>query len=136
MLVTSPRRDSIDEAVFFADRIADHGLRVDALVANRVHPAFAAGADVERLRGVATAVRDAGAAEPGPEADAAARRTAERLATLADLAEIAARERAALDRVAQRTGAPGVVVVPLLAHDVHDVAALRAVGRALTGPAN
>ena len=136
VLVTSPRRDSIDEAVFFADRIADHGLRVDALVANRVHPAFAAGADVERLRGVATAVRDAGAAEPGPEADAAARRTAERLATLADLAEIAARERAALDRVAQRTGAPGVVVVPLLAHDVHDVAALRSVGRALTGPAN
>src|SRR6478672_3730724 len=38
VLVTSPRRDALDEATFFATRLQDSGLRVAALIVNRVHP--------------------------------------------------------------------------------------------------
>jgi len=40
VLVTSPRRDAVDEAEFFAEKIGEHGYCVDALVVNRVHPQF------------------------------------------------------------------------------------------------
>ena len=40
VLVTSPRRDALEEAMFFADRLATTGQHVDALIVNRVHPAF------------------------------------------------------------------------------------------------
>ena len=53
VLVTSPRRDAIDEARFFAERIGDHDLAVDALVVNRVHPRFGTEAAATlRARGV------------------------------------------------------------------------------------
>jgi len=136
VLVTSPRRDSIDEAVHFADQIAAHGLRVDALVANRVHPHLAPGERVDDLRIRAAAIRASGAAHPGPDADAAARRVADRFETLADLVALATRERAALTRVAERTGAPTTAFVPLLAHDVHDLETLHTVGRFLMDSAH
>ena len=41
VLVTSARRDSVNEAEFFADRLAESGLGVGALVVNRMLPAFA-----------------------------------------------------------------------------------------------
>ena len=37
VLVTSPRRDAVDEAEFFAARLRESDLRVAALVVNRVH---------------------------------------------------------------------------------------------------
>jgi anion-transporting ArsA/GET3 family ATPase len=40
VLVASPRRDTVDEARFFADRLASAGIPVGALVVNRVHPRF------------------------------------------------------------------------------------------------
>ena len=40
VLVTSPRRDAVEEAEFFAERLADGALAVDALVVNRVHPRY------------------------------------------------------------------------------------------------
>lgn len=134
VLVTSPRRDSIEEAVYFAEQIATHGLTIDGLVANRVHPAFANAADAVRLRDRATALRaSAGAAEPtDPDADAARRRLADRYDTLADLADLAARERAVLAEVAAHMGT-AAVYVPFLTHDVHDLRALHEVGRHLVG---
>ena len=41
VLVTSARRDSIDEAIFFADKLDESEFAISALVANRVHPLFA-----------------------------------------------------------------------------------------------
>ena len=43
----------------------------------------------------------------------------------------AAREHADLEGVAEQMGGPPVAYVPFMAHDVHDVAALRQVGRHL-----
>ena len=40
VLVTSPRRDAVEEAAFFADRLRDSALSVEALVVNRVHPRY------------------------------------------------------------------------------------------------
>ena len=40
VLVTSPRRDAMDEAAFFAERLGDHDQEVAALVVNRIHPSF------------------------------------------------------------------------------------------------
>jgi len=134
VLVTSPRRDSIDEAVYFADQIALHGLAIDGLVANRVHPAFAAPTDVARLRPRAAALREAptGDEGSGPDAEAARRRLADRYDTLADLAALADRERVLLAGVATHMGTTAVYV-PFLDHDVHDIAALHTVGRYLVG---
>ena len=129
VLVTSARRDSIDEAVYFAQRLDDSQFAISALIANRVLPRFAHSDEVERLRARAFALR--GAAETGPDADAAARRLADRCDTLADLAALAAREHADLQGVAERMGGPPVAFVPFMAHDVHDVAALLEVGRHL-----
>ncbi len=131
VLVTSPRRDSIDEARYFATRIADHGLAVDALVANRVLPAFTEPADADRLRARADVLRRR-PATPDADADAAGRRLADRYETLADLAVLAARERTVLAEVAVAMGTTPVYV-PYLDHDVHDLRALREIGRHLVG---
>jgi len=129
VLVTSARRDSIDEAIFFAQRLDDSEFAISALVANRVLPQFAPVHDVAALRARAHTLR--GTAETGPDAGAAARRLADRCETLADLAALAAREHADLEGVAEQMGGPPVAYVPFMAHDVHDVAALRQVGRHL-----
>ena len=135
VLVTSPRRDSIDEAVYFAEQIATHGLSIDGLVTNRVHPEFAAPGDVDRLRARARDLREQAPSTPGPsepDADAARRRLADRYETAADLAALAAREREVLAEVAAHMGT-SAVYVPYLDHDVHDLRALHEVGRYLVG---
>ena len=40
VLITSPRPDSIEEAAYFAARLAETGVEPAALVVNRVHPDF------------------------------------------------------------------------------------------------
>ena len=57
-----------------------------------------------------------------------AARLAARYANLADLEEVALRERAELPGLEQRIGDASVAHVPELGHDVHDFGALRAVG--------
>jgi anion-transporting ArsA/GET3 family ATPase len=113
VLVTSARRDSVDEAEFFADRLAESGLGVGALVVNRMLPAFATG-DVIDLRGAT-----------------AARRLAARFDDLADFAAYAARERAELAGVANRVDTGVISYVAELPYDVHDFAALAEVARHL-----
>src|SRR4029079_17530962 len=43
VLVTSPRRDTVQEADFFARRLAEAGIDVRALIVNRMHPRFGDG---------------------------------------------------------------------------------------------
>jgi anion-transporting ArsA/GET3 family ATPase len=127
VLVTAPQRDAVDEAAFFADQIADHGLSVDALIVNRVHPQFgdehAAGlrARAEHLLGES---RDG-------EAKAAAARLATQYENLADFQEISLREHVHLDAVRSRIGGASIATVPFLAHDVHDFTALTEIGEQL-----
>ena len=85
VLVTSPRRDAVEEAEYFARRLADGEFAVDALVVNRVHTQYSDVApDVLRTR----------ALELGAERRRSrARRLALRYANLADFEDVAGRER-------------------------------------------
>jgi anion-transporting ArsA/GET3 family ATPase len=124
VLVTSPRRDAVEEAEFFAARLADGQFAVDALVVNRMHRRYT-DEDPETLRARA---RDLVA-----EHDGAATRLAAHYANLADFEEIAVRERAELAGLEHRIGDASVVHVPELGYDVHDFEALHAVGTHLMG---
>ncbi len=120
VLVTTPRRDALDEAEFFAHRLTDHSLSVSALIVNRVHPSFTdtpltvLHAEAERLA-----------------ADDPAR--AERYRALAGLETVARHERAELTRLRERLAHADVVLVPLLAHDVHDLDGLATIADHLFG---
>ena len=130
VLVTSPRRDAIEEARFFAERIGDHDLSVDALIVNRVHPRFGEEIAVG-LRARADTLRELSA--PTRTEREARDRLAARYQNLAEFNDIAERERANIETVRVRTRSAAVAYVPYLAHDVHDFHALAEVGEILFG---
>jgi anion-transporting ArsA/GET3 family ATPase len=125
VLVTSPRRDAIDEAAFFAQRLEEEHRTVAALIVNRVHPAF--GSELsEGLRLRAQELVGTGAAP-----QSAAARLGALYDNLADFNQIAARERGHLADLTARIGSAAVAYVPFMAHDVHDLAALSEIGNAI-----
>jgi anion-transporting ArsA/GET3 family ATPase len=109
VLVASPRRDTLEEAVFFAEALAGADIPVSALIVNRMHPRFApslAEAARERADTLAgTAIGD-------------------HYANLADFQLIAGREEDHLDGLVGKVGDAEVVRVPFLRSDVHDLAGL------------
>jgi anion-transporting ArsA/GET3 family ATPase len=124
VLVSSPRRDAMQEATFFAQRLAVAGQSVQALVVNRVHPSFGDEAPAG-LRAAAESLRAAEGS--GPSGEAAARLAA-LYGNLADFRDIAALERAHIEELRARIGSETTLAyVPYLAHDVHDLATLREV---------
>jgi anion-transporting ArsA/GET3 family ATPase len=123
VLVTSPRRDAMQEATFFAQRLAEAGQIVQALIVNRVHPSFGDEAPTG-LRAAAEALRRR-SGEP-------AARLAALYDNLADFREIAALEREHIEALRDRIGSDtALAYVPYLAHDVHDFATLHEVGEVL-----
>ena len=126
VLVTSPRRDAMEEAQFFARQLDRTGQSIDALIVNRVHPQFGEEAP-EGLRAAATEL----AGIDRPEA----RRLAARYENLANFREIAQLERAHVEGVQARVGAESISYVPYLSRDVYDFSALREIGRLLFEPA-
>jgi anion-transporting ArsA/GET3 family ATPase len=125
VLVTSPRRDAMQEAQFFANQLGRDGQSIDALIVNRVHPTFGD----ESPAGLRAA-----AAELAGRRDDAAQRLAVRYENLADFREIADLERAHVEGVQARVGAKAIAYVPYLARDVYDFAALREIGTILFSP--
>lgn len=123
VLVTTPRRDAVDEADYFARRLVDHRLEIDALVVNRVHPSF-------------TSTPAAALVARADElADLADLDLAHRYRLLAEMQSTVERERAELDRVIDRLGDTPVAMVALLPSDVHDLESLGAIGHELFGAA-
>jgi anion-transporting ArsA/GET3 family ATPase len=123
VLVTSPRRDAMQEATFFAQRLAEAGQIVQALIVNRVHPSFGDEAPTG-LRAAADVLRRR-SGEP-------AARLAALYDNLADFREIAALERDHIEALRDRIGSDtALAYVPYLAHDVHDFATLHEVGEVL-----
>jgi anion-transporting ArsA/GET3 family ATPase len=109
VLVTSPRPDAVEEAAYFAGKLADTGIAASALVVNRVHPHFL-GPGTRAGRRLPTA----------PEgSDLAAL-----LANLAHLETLAEREEAAYSALVERVAPAPVGRVPLLGTDVHDIEGL------------
>jgi anion-transporting ArsA/GET3 family ATPase len=126
VLVSAPRRDAMEEATYFAERLTEAGQTVQALIVNRVHPSFG-DESPGGLRAAATALQT----QPS---DAAAR-LAMLYDNLADFREVARLERSHIESL--RTllrDETAVAYVPYLAHDVYDFAALREVGELLFSP--
>jgi anion-transporting ArsA/GET3 family ATPase len=103
VLVASPRRDTAEEAAFFADRLTESSLHVAALVVNRCTPDFGT------------------PAVPRRAADAAL------WANLDELTAAVTAERVQIADLTARVGDAPVAWVPLLAGDVHDLDALHAI---------
>ena len=119
LLIASPRTDSVDEAVHFADKLAETGTGVSALVVNRVQPRFADDALLERL--------------PAPSSVPAAQPLEELMDNLRGYEAAAEREEQAYGELVAKVAPAPVYKVPLLGTDVHDVAGLRLVGDLLFG---
>jgi anion-transporting ArsA/GET3 family ATPase len=116
LLVTSPEREPIDEALFLAGRLRGAGLALGGVVVNRMHHDLLGEKEPE---GVAEGLEDA----LGPKLAA---RTA---ATLRDYHVLARRDAAGVRRLMSGLGTVPLLPVPHLDDDVHDVEGLRAVER-------
>jgi anion-transporting ArsA/GET3 family ATPase len=132
VLVTSPRRDAIDEAAFFAERLDESDIPVEGLIVNRVHPPFGE-EGVEGLRARAETLAGKVSDSPAMAGDGAASagRLSELYANLADFRQVADRERHHVAGVKARAGRAAVAYVPFLSRDVYDFDALAEVGRHL-----
>ncbi|HVM01908.1 MAG TPA: ArsA-related P-loop ATPase [Acidimicrobiales bacterium] len=124
VLVASPRGDAVGEARFFARRLGQSGIAVDALVVNRLHPRFdGAGAD-----GGSNALRLRASSLAGTA-------LAPLYANLADFRQVAEREEAHVAVLAAEVAPAPVVRVPMLDDDVHDLDGLRRLAAHLFSPA-
>jgi anion-transporting ArsA/GET3 family ATPase len=122
LVVTSPEREPVEEAIFFTGKLRESGMPFGGLIVNRVH------------------ALDGGATPLTPE-DVAARlgeelgtRLAAKVArTYGEALAVAERDAAAIARLTAETGDHSPVIVPELDGDVHDVAGLAAVHEHLFG---
>jgi anion-transporting ArsA/GET3 family ATPase len=121
VLVGAARRDAIDEALYFARRLQEGSIAIEALVVNRLHPRFGPVPAIFTGPGALAA-----AAHVDTQAPLAAL-----LTNLRDLEGIAEREERHVDALARRMPSAPIYRVPMLAADVHDLEGLSAVGRHL-----
>ena len=119
VLVAAPRRDTVTEAQFFADRLAEADLPVEALIVNRVHPEFTKTSPEE--------LRDRAADLSGTD-------LGDHFTNLADFAQIAIREAGHLEGLAQSIAPAPVIRVPFLDTDVHDLDGLAVIASHLFPP--
>jgi anion-transporting ArsA/GET3 family ATPase len=113
VMVAAPQRDPAAEAAFFARRLTDSGLAVEALIVNRSHPSFGAAPEHWSLGDV-------------PDGETA-RPWAELTRNIADFATIAQREANHVAELAREVAPAAVVRVPLFSSDVHDLGGLELV---------
>ena len=120
LVVCGPQGEPIDEAVYFHRKLVEAKLPFGGVIVNKVHyPA-------ERLRGDGG---DLGAALAGKLGDEdLARRVAENFADYQALAE---RDAGNIERLAAELRTKGVIRVPHLDEDVHDLAGLAEINRYL-----
>lgn len=122
VLVASPKKETVTEAQWFADRLAEADIGVRALVVNRMHPNPArpdgetgpdeADAMVQALRSGAT--KHEGTA------------LADYYQAAVDLAVIGEREESHLEALTETVAPAPVVRVPMMSTDVHDLDGLKA----------
>lgn len=119
IVVAAPEEGPVDEAIHLAGELEDRGMNPCAVVANRVHPDPGLGR---------RSVRSAKAKDELGED------LSMRLAEAVDAAAAAAgRDRLELDRLESGTGVEGVMTVPRMSDDVHDIAGLAIIEGELFG---
>jgi anion-transporting ArsA/GET3 family ATPase len=118
LLVASPQRDSIDEAIFFRRRLRERRMPFGGAIVNRVHEAAEAGGaledDLERMLG-----------------DDLARKVA---SNHEDYRRLAERDGENVDRLRRELRGEPILLVPYLDEDVHDAAGLARMNEHLFAP--
>jgi len=127
VIVTSTNPLSIDEALFFQERLGSSEMAAEAIVINGVHPLLAEPA----LRG-AELVAAVGEALPADQKDDAKLATRKMRRALDDSRVLAVADRIQADRLKNARGEVICVEVPAFEEDVHDLPALAKVARHLT----
>jgi len=125
LVVTAPTATSLQETGFFVDRLAQSGMGVTAVVANRVHQGFGAVDEFTFTARTEGGIKTLSAGTPEHRAVAAA---------LTDACRRAARldgEDRALRQFASGHGSVPTLRVRELPEDVHDMAGVRRVSREL-----
>ena len=131
VLVSSAEPLSIDEAIYFHDRLVQSHMPLGAFVVNRVHSAPPSTLDREALIAKLTARPELRGYSPDDVVQAAADfdRTHREFQTLADI------DSRQVQRLTQRSAAKvPVVQVPFFDQDIYDVAGLSQMVRHLVGP--
>jgi anion-transporting ArsA/GET3 family ATPase len=121
LIVTSPEREPVDEAIFFRGKLQEAGMPFGGLVVNRVHPLsrnHPPGDEVDEVALTADLDGDA----------ALARKVAR---TLREFRVLAHRDSAAVEHLVAQLGDADPILVPHLDGDVHDVDGLVLVHRHL-----
>ena len=117
LIVTSPRHDPVEEAIFFHRKLHEAGMPFGGLVVNRMHTA-----------------PETDGALPGELIDELGEALAGRVAASArQLAALAERDERNVARLRKRLGDPPLVIVPERQEDVHDVEGLAHVRKHLWG---
>jgi anion-transporting ArsA/GET3 family ATPase len=106
VLVASPKRDTVDEARFFAEKLASSHIPVSALIVNRMHPHF--------TEAMPEALRERAVTFEGTDIGGLYR-------NLADFSLVAHREEDHVAGLADLVAPAPVVRVPFLKTDVHDL---------------
>jgi anion-transporting ArsA/GET3 family ATPase len=138
VVVASPQPPPLRESRFFLERMQQEGLHAAGVAVNRVHPPCGGCPEEEDLRSAAELLErgasGAGSSQDGEDAGTDEHRAvAAALRLLADIGNLAVRERRDISSALYGLNPPALVEVPLLSSDIHDVSALRAISDVLTG---
>ncbi len=142
VLVASPRRDSVEEAEYFAGKLKDANIEVEALVMNRLHPSFDdhEATKVDSKSAARPEKRGARRSSSGPKPSnrLSPEQAREALAVLRqnrdELNAVVERESNSYEGLLDFLGDVAVARVPFLAGDVHDLEGLEVVASYLVGP--
>lgn len=122
LVVASPRRDTVDEAIYFARQLESAGMAVTGLIINRLQPRFGSGSAQD-------AELAARGADDRGESDLAVLHR-----NMAHLRHISEAEEEAITPLLQRAGSV-ISRVYQRSQDVHDIEAIRNLARDLVAPA-
>jgi anion-transporting ArsA/GET3 family ATPase len=111
LLVTSPRRDAVDEAITFRRRLRESGMPFDAAIVNRVHAVTGVDASPEEVEPDLVALL-------GEELGRKVARN------FADYRRVAERDHENVERLRRELGTEPLIEVPLFDDDVHDIGGL------------
>ena len=133
MLVTSPQPESIDEGIFFLERMKQSKLPLGAAIINKVHPDYLHHAEKSYGKPLDHILEDARGilARSMNGKDAGARLADKVYDNLNDYQMLAARDKQNIARLMKRIKKNKVVQVPFFDDDIHDIDGLCQINRYL-----
>jgi len=121
IVVTTPRQDTVAEAIYFADQLDDAGIDVTGIILNRLQPTFGAGSAKEALTK---------ASQADMSGDS---RLAILYRNVAHLRQLAEAEGEAVEPLLKHADQAAVARLFQRSEDVHDLATIAELGHELVG---